>query len=488
MGKSIEEILKQMESERNQRINEEQSKLDEINNQRDIARKEWNKRMKMYESLYSNTSNSAVAVAGAGGSGGGGGGTGETNFCALFSLYEGLTTYAQSATSDTAGNIYTLSSVETEGDRNNVLRKISSTGVIIWEIILESSTQDANITPSRIRLSPDGFLYVIVNAGISKHMTETGNLLWTYLVDTVVTDARMVSLAFLSDGTPVTLSNLADGNQTSLLCTWNKTTGAKLSEKQFDLELNDQYVNADILIDSDDNVVLALDYLDDNHGTVIIKWNLAEDSEVWRFDILADDFDGEDQDVTGLGMDQEGNIYANGYGRGLTKLNSEGELVWARLINNYMYGLAVSPDGDCYMYGDPGPGLQVTKISAYGDLQWSYRVTAADDLDDEGWDGNAVSSAQWSNGKLYLMARYDWNDDSPEQELILQVGDQQISGVYGPFTFTPYSQNMITVNPSDNGHTVGTTDTDILSNSGAYCNVIAATPPELQTVEITNLQ
>ena len=33
MGKSIEEILKQMESERNQRINEEQSKLDEINQQ-----------------------------------------------------------------------------------------------------------------------------------------------------------------------------------------------------------------------------------------------------------------------------------------------------------------------------------------------------------------------------------------------------------------------------------------------------------------------
>jgi hypothetical protein len=64
MGKSIEEILKQMESERNQRINEEQSTLDEINNQRDISRKEWNKRMKMYENL-SNTS----TAPGAGGGG-----------------------------------------------------------------------------------------------------------------------------------------------------------------------------------------------------------------------------------------------------------------------------------------------------------------------------------------------------------------------------------------------------------------------------------
>jgi hypothetical protein len=232
---------------------------------------------------------------------------------------------------------------------------------------------------------------------------------------------------------------------------------------------------------------MALDYNDSGYGTVIIKWNLAVlGTEVWRYDIHADDYDDEDQDVTGLVMDQQGNIYANGYGQGLTKLNSDGELVWARVISEaYLYGLAVSPVGDCYMYGDADNGLQVTKISSDGDLQWSYRVTAADDLSDQGWDGSALSSAQWSNGKMYLMASYD---SEPEQELILQVSDQQISGVYGPFTFTPYSQDIITVNPSDNVHTVSTTDTDILTNSGAYYNVIAATPPELQTVEITNLQ
>jgi len=67
MGKSIEEILRQMESERNQRINEEQYNLDQINHQRDLARKEWNKRMRMFESL-SNTSTSAGAGAGGGGS------------------------------------------------------------------------------------------------------------------------------------------------------------------------------------------------------------------------------------------------------------------------------------------------------------------------------------------------------------------------------------------------------------------------------------
>ena len=64
MSKSIEEILKQIESERSHRLNEEQSKLDQINLQRDLARKEWNKRMRMFESL-SNTS----TAPGAGGGG-----------------------------------------------------------------------------------------------------------------------------------------------------------------------------------------------------------------------------------------------------------------------------------------------------------------------------------------------------------------------------------------------------------------------------------
>ena len=424
---------------------------------------------------------------------GGGGYTGvsvDANFAALFSLYEGLTTYAQSATSDVAGNIFTLSSVVTEGDKNNVLRKITSTGVIVWEMIVEASDIDSDITPSRIRLSPDGHLYVVVNAGISKHATEDGTLLWEYLVNTSVTNTEMISVAFLSDGTPVTLSDLDDGSETSLLCTWNKTTGAKLTEKQFDLELSNQYSHADIVIDAEDNVVMALDYNDGGYGTVIIKWNLAEDSEVWRYDIHQDDYDydegalNNDQDVTGLGMDQEGNIYANGYGRGLTKLNSDGELVWARLINLTLPGLAVSPVGDCYMFGDEDEAGQVTKISSAGDLQWSYRVTAEDDLDDSGWDDNAVSSAQWSNGNIYLMARYDWNDGSPEQELILKVGDQQISGVYGPFTFTQYSQDMITVNPSDHGFTAATSDTDILVDSGATLNTFYT---NLITVEITNL-
>jgi hypothetical protein len=54
MSKSIEEVMRKIESERIQRLNEEKSKIDYINTQRDIQRQEWLKEMRVYENIYSN--------------------------------------------------------------------------------------------------------------------------------------------------------------------------------------------------------------------------------------------------------------------------------------------------------------------------------------------------------------------------------------------------------------------------------------------------
>lgn len=64
MAKSIEEIMMQMESERIHKLNEEQSRLDNINQQRDLARKEWTKTMRMYENLSSVAPAAAAAAGG----------------------------------------------------------------------------------------------------------------------------------------------------------------------------------------------------------------------------------------------------------------------------------------------------------------------------------------------------------------------------------------------------------------------------------------
>lgn len=64
MAKSIEEIMIQMESERINKLNEEQSRLDSINQQRDLARKEWKKTMRMYENISSVAPAAAAAAGG----------------------------------------------------------------------------------------------------------------------------------------------------------------------------------------------------------------------------------------------------------------------------------------------------------------------------------------------------------------------------------------------------------------------------------------
>jgi hypothetical protein len=61
MAKSIEEIMSKIESERSQRLNEEMSKIDDINKQRDIQRKEWLKEMRIYENLSFNQPQSSLS-------------------------------------------------------------------------------------------------------------------------------------------------------------------------------------------------------------------------------------------------------------------------------------------------------------------------------------------------------------------------------------------------------------------------------------------
>jgi hypothetical protein len=432
----------------------------------------------------------AQAAAGTGVGAGGSFATALGNFAATFSQFleipATIYSFPQSATSDADGNLYTLSKAEYEGPITSVLRKISPVGEIVWQYLIQAESAECDVTPTRIRLSPDGYLYTIFKAGIAKFNPEDGALIWTWLVNTDTTDTTMSSLTFLLDGTPVTLSNYDDAYTANLLCTWDKETGDKLSEKEFYVAgTGDQYVNADIINDGEDNIVLPLAYYDgETYGTEIVKWDLVADEEVWTFNINQIDYENEDQDVTGMGIDDQGNIYVNGYGRGLTKFSPLGDLIWARVVGTYMPGLAVSPDGDCYMYGDPGEDLQVTKISTDGDVQWSYRISAgANSLDNGGWL-LANSMAQYVDGSLYLMAGYD--PTGTEQELILKVGEQQILGEYGPFTFTDYTVNILTVNPADAGYPLNPDDTNYLTEAGTGLTI---SPEGLspQTIEITNL-
>ena len=159
---------------------------------------------------------------------------------------------------------------------------------------------------------------------------------------------------------------------------------------------------------------------------------------------------------------------------------------WARVTDYYLPGLAVSPKGDCYMYGVENDNiLTVAKISSSGDLVWSYDISLSSggNLNDASWSDMAMDSANWLNDNLYLAARYT-PIGSPQLELIIKVADQQILGEYGPFIFSESNVTVETVTPSDAGYPCNTDHTNNLLQAPVNLEMFDGIS---QPTQITNL-
>jgi len=339
----------------------------------------------------------------------------------------GLYTYPQSVTADTSG-VYSLSRLD--GQSNVIVVRKLSGSQILWTTSLDSL---ADHSPSRIRINPvDGYLYVLVASGIIKISPDNGNVAWSYYDQNGGINNLFYSIGFKSNGDLITVSsgNAPFAANKIIIATWRgfSISAVKLSEHEISLAgPRELYINADILVDSSDNVIIPIDYYSNGYGTMVVKWNTSSASVIWQYNIYESYYDDQDQDCTACGMDDLGNIYINGYGRGLTKLSPDGNLIWARLINRYMPGMGVFSNGDCIMYGDPGNDLSLVKINAQGAIEWATVITSTHDLDNGGWYLSANSMAQVVNNRLYLVAGYTVYG---EHELIINLGSNQDLGTY----------------------------------------------------------
>lgn len=345
--------------------------------------------------------------------------------CALLFSKDSISdsnTYPQSVTADDNAQ-YTLSPFNSQSNVV-IIRKIRGDN-IIWSTAL---TSDGNNIPNRIKINPvDGKLYVIVIGGMFKIDPEDGSVIWSYFNLNQTVEHSFISLGFKTNGDLVTLGTAnIDDNHAFLLATWSRTDATKISEHYLNLvEPTNTYIQGEIFVDKENNVIMPLDYYTNDYGTLLVKWSLTTNQVVWQFNIFASYFNGYDQDCVSSGIDSQGNVYVNGYGRGLTKISKDGQLVWARLVDRYLPGLGVFANGDCILYGDGNDDLLITKISYDGSYEWSTSIVPNTHIQSGGWVFDANSKAQVINDNLYLMAQYDADGT---QELILKLGSDQFGG------------------------------------------------------------
>lgn len=426
----------------------------------DIMRKAWIEYNKIvFEASSTNSLSPSSAAAGAG-AGGSGSIDISSSWVLLFNedTLADRNTYPQSIAADSSGNVYSLSIVD-EPAGSVVIRKITSSGKIVW--ISSFYNGDGNYDTSRLRFNEvDGFLYALYEGGIQKIDPQTGEGVLEWWA--VNGNNYFVSLEFLSDGRLATLSNFSSEGDSFLLVIWSEDieSGTLQIDKEHELYLFSEggvsgvQVNADIIVVSQDNLILPLNFemSSGEYGTCLVKWNTTDDDVIWQFNIFEDDFGGNDQDSSGIGMDELGNIYVNGYGTGLTKISSSGELVWSRSINPVLYGLGVFSNGDIYMYGDDNDSgnLILLKFSEDGEYRWAVRISSAtDNLEDGGWYSDANSSVQVVDDKLYFVGISSLSGYL--RELIFKTGGELITGIFSEFTFTDVTDEFSpqVVNPNN---------------------------------------
>jgi hypothetical protein len=367
--------------------------------------------------------------------------------------------YPQSATVDSEGYVYTQSRMSWGGTPTVILRKLTSTGEVVWEVPLQAEVGAVDITPARLRIGLDGRLYSLHKNAIRITDTVDGSEYASWMYNGGEIPLELASIGFRPGGGFVTIGQYTGETETCVLAVWSidEESGGILlnSETEFLISGNQgMYVNADIVVNDDDTVYIPLAYDLDGYGTLLVKWDLIGGEEVlWQYNIHQDYYDGNDQDCTAMGTDSSGNVYLNGYGSSITKITETGELVWSFYMDGpNRYGLGVTPAGDCYMYGDPNNDLDVIKFSTAGTLQWANRINniGTGDFNDAGWSGDGNSQAQFYPGSgLYLMAQWRSSTEVTYQELILKTNGEPIIGVYDYMNFTDSTNTIttITANP-----------------------------------------
>ena len=402
--------------------------------------------------------------------------------------------YPESMEIDESCNVYSLSEVNDDSSSTSY-RKFDATGTLVWE---KTQSNNCSAYPSEMKIDSDGNIYIVYNNGIRKVDTD-GNTVWEKYWDI---DVNVIGINL--DG----LGNLfvsLSGDDYVYLAKLSTSTGTVIAQKVINItNANDIYTDNAPLVDSLGNILIAVAYYDNEYFTTIIKFTNDLSTVIWDARLDQADF-GNDCDLTGFQIDANNNVYGCNYGTSIFKINADGTFAWARTltgegvssyINNGIYALAVSPEGDVFWVGDAydcdwrndciidANYIVVNKFDTDGNYQWSTAIGSDDnpyfDMYLASWS-YSEDAAKIRNGILMIVG---YNNSGNENEYLFKLPLTQVTPAkYGEqyfYDITSYlTAESITSTILTSTYTVSSTG---ILDTPVSCIFVDSTP----TLNITN--
>lgn len=359
-----------------------------------------------------------------------------------------------------------------------IIKKMTPAGELIWQKQQKVMSDNVNIRPSSLRISPvDGYLYSLYMGGIQKIDPNDGSTIWQKWLPSNP-DIRFYSMDFKSNGDIiVTGSNYVNRyNNNPMISIFDHKTGELLKERELILEYNG---NATYFLSSFGRCTLVEDrYLIfaatsyPDYLMIVIKYDIRHDNIVWTSVIN----DGEAYSVN---VDPFGNSYLlwenysnTGY---LAKINKDGKHLWSRTYQNYhinnsyvgLVDMAFSPSGDCYILGNiydyitTDDNLIIIKMSSDGEVIYANSIIHPESGDYQyenigfgGWT-TALDVIRHNNGSLVFSAALSYTSFTPSffsemHELYFRLNDDRLveaefsNSPYDLLQFTDYTDKIVT--------------------------------------------
>ena len=476
--KSLDEIVKQLESKIQSDLNKQQEIERIIWEQREKARQEYLKRNQMYEKT-SIPSNAAVASAAAGGSKSS---TvtpqvEPTYWALVFNEDSGGINYiAQSMDQDADGNIY-IASVASTTNQRSIVRKLSPSGDVIWEKVLDNSSGTANMEVARVMVVPGSGVIILYRGAIRK-LDNDGNLEWSFLQNNS-SPMDFTAFCLSADYESLYVFGVSD-NGLFQLAEFGTYTGTRTNNNELAIVFQSGYTSyTNMFLNSSGDIVVSLSYNTINgwNTTVAVIEAVSLNTGVtilnyWNLNPA--DYNSpsspapNNQNITALAIDSSDTIITLGNPRGITLIPSDfsvgvGMILDIVLNSNAWDALSLAvpngTSGDIFIIGQDGPSvIRVVKLSSFVP-QFSYTIDTVSNssLSIEGWYSTANSSIKIVDGSMLITASY--NDGTPK-ELLLKLPLTNLSGypdtsstTYGDFIFTNSSivQTTLFTNASSVG-------------------------------------